>query len=161
MSFREKNNCLDSIIYDIKNSILQTEFTDLTVLRSFSEVYSNVNKLPILTIEYDSVVHQPLEMGNNQHLNDFLIIFNIFAKDEVYKNNLADFLIEEVIINGFNYYNFSIPSNNPRELTGTLSGRLQFLRFIDDRPLNFNANEVHIKDRFRHYIAFTVKLIEL
>ena len=155
--FRLKHNTINSIIEQVQEAVAGTVFSNLTILRAYSNVYAKDVKLPFMVISLESTSSDYFQIGDTNFQKDMLIIFDIYAKNEVYKEDLSDFLVEELIKHNFKYYEYSYISGTDKDLDKVQNGELIFINLISDVSVVFNEFENNEKDQHRHRISFILR----
>ena len=110
------------------------------------ELNKNWN-LPLIQLYVDSKISDPLEIGSNNQLKDYLVIIESRVLFPGQDSNLAEWL-EEKIENGMPYYKYTVNVADPDVPTETASGRIN-LSFVASNPVLL-GEDVDLYDKYRY-----------
>lgn len=150
--FREPRN-VERSVYKYLESEFDSNWTGINKVLSFKDAYKE--DLPVVCVRESDDISTRREVGSNSLVSDYLIIVDIFAKDDGQRMDLAAF-IKDKIKEGCVYYIFSNNPVNKQEILETASGRLTFRNFVANRKIDFGDSPI-AHDRFRHIISFNMR----
>lgn len=151
--FRETRNVELSTIYYIENQFASS-WSGVTVLKT----QPNYDKatFPVVSVRLLSDFSSPKEIGSTALKSVYSFVFDIFAKSDGQRLDLADFL-KGIISSGWTYYVHSHASGGDGTLDRTASGRIQLVGITQNSKIVF-TEEVDDADRFRHIITADVRV---
>lgn len=147
-------NVLQSLISFV-NTKIATEFSGVTVLSSFAEVYDQT--LPVICVRLGNTTYEKAEIGGDSLIREINAFIDIFATDDINAMNMKDLLISN-LKDGF-VYNEYVTSGNTFVST-TANGRVRVLD-LEDYSISFDSdsrNELDIHDRYRWIIILKMSL---
>lgn len=153
-TFREPRNVELSLLYYLETS-LASDWTGVTVLKTFKDVYSTSVALPIICARVDSISTDRKEIGSTTLENRYMVIIDVFTRSEAQRLDLSDY-VKNKLKDGWTYYLHSHVSGDPTTLDRTSGGQCIVTEFIDDSKLDF-GQEVHEKDKYRQSITVRVR----
>jgi hypothetical protein len=157
MAYRITRNFEASII-DFLNAQFESGWGNITVEKTFKRIYGlqmDVNKQEAAICVRALNSNLPkAEIGTNAITRTCLIVIDIFATSDGQREDLKDFIIDE-IKSGCPFYQYVI--SNGTIVSKTQCGRIRVLK-IDDAPVNFNTDKssLAVADRYRHILSLTV-----
>lgn len=152
--FREKRDCELSILYYLETSFT-TDWSNITILKTFNQAYSNDYSLPIVVVSLANTTPSRLEVGSDTLDNRHRIAIHIFATSEAQRLDIADY-VNDKLKDGCVYYEHSHVSGDKSSLDRVANGRLRVMEWISDEK--FEIGEiVDNKDKYRHVIMVTVR----
>lgn len=152
--FRTSRNIELSTIYFLETA-LASDWTGVTVCKTFKEVYASTVPLPIVCVRLAETSTTRLEIGSSTIENRYLIIIDIFSKSDAQRLDLADY-IKDKLKDGWVHYDHSHQSGDNSVLERAANGRDWVTDWNTDGKVDFGeaADE---KDKFRHTISFLVR----
>jgi hypothetical protein len=150
--YRPSRNFEATIIDYIKDSLDITDWTGISVEKSFNRVYDL--PVPVICVRVENTIHEKIEIGDNYTIRNAIILIDIFASSDGQRLDLKDFLIEK-LKNGMPYYEYIIEEG--RIIDKIYIGRLNVIS-ISDTPIDFNVDKSNLDkhDRCRHLLTLTV-----
>ena len=144
---------------------LQDEMTDawsnVTVEKGMSKVYSEDVSLPIVTIRLNTSIINYAELGSSLIYRNMNVLIQVYAESDGQRLDLKDFLIDK-IKGGCPYYEYYIEAN--ANAAGTIkrkvaNGRIHITK-ITDTPIDFDMEKQNLnrKDRFRHMLQINCSI---
>jgi len=125
----------------------------------FSEAYRTALPLPCIVINADDNPDKRIEIGSNQLSNYFNIEFRIFATGNGQRLDLRDWLRDKVM-EGIPYYEFVIDNdNNTIQSNSPLAGRISIIEIIQNRRELRNTDNTDQRDRSRHLLSFSTRIV--
>ena len=112
--------------------------------------------VPCIAIHVDSMTNTKEYLGTNVTLDRRLIIIDVFAENELERENLADWLTE-TLTDGWTYYTYTVNVNTPLTPTKTSAGKVA-VDFVSNTKVNLGPN-VSVFDQHRHRITLTAWVI--
>ena len=150
--YSEPRNVERSVFLHLQNEF-NTKWTNINIVLSFKQAYKA--SVPVVCVREVNDDSTRLEVGSNSLVSDYLIVVDIFAKDEGQRMDLAAF-VKNNIKDGCVYYTFSNNPSNKKEVLQTQDGRITVRRFVTNTKVDFgDSPESH--DRFRHSISFVAR----
>jgi hypothetical protein len=158
-TYRESRNVEGSIISFIQSALISDGWKDVRVEKTFGNVYVDSSKPCILVQEINTGLNR-FEIGNSHFLPRPLININIFAMNDGQRLDLKDWLIEK-LENGVTYYEYVITDGKIDEDSTEPNGRINILRFVDNRKVYENSENVMNLDKYRHLISFECRISKI
>lgn len=150
--FKKSSNVELSLLYYLENS-LATDWSSVGVRKSFASIYSG--DLPSICIRMLDRPKIAKEVGSTTLRTQFLISIDVFSRDDREKLDLSE-AIADFVKEGFVYYEHSQNVVDNKVLDRSENGRVQFLNFTEDRPVDFGET-VEKYDKYRHFISFMME----
>ncbi len=147
--FRTSRNIELSTIFYIDSNVT-SDWSGITVVKGFTNAYSA--SLPVIAVYETDMNLIRQEIGTTTHRKQAGITIDIFATSDGQRIDLADYICDK-LVTGWIYYEHSHASGDNTAMVRTANGRVTFLRFIENRKIEFSEN-VEVQDRFRHTISF-------
>lgn len=151
--FRETRNVELSTIY-----YLEQEFASNWAGVEILKTQPNYDKiaLPVVSVRLISDFSSPREIGSTTLKSVYSFVFDIFAKSDGQRLDLADFL-KETLSSSWVYYLHSHASGGTGTLDRTASGRIHLVNINQNTKVVF-TEDVDDADRFRHIISADVRV---
>lgn len=146
--FQNNRNMELSTIYYFEQ-VFQDNWSGINVVKGFSQVTSA--SLPVVAIGLIEQTTSRFEIGNNKLKNIYVFSFDIFAKSDGQRIDLAGFILDKLKDN-WTYYYFSHPSGDNSSLEKTEKGKIFVTDFVTNTKVEFVEN-MEGYDRFRHSIV--------
>lgn len=129
----------------------------------FSEAYKSSLPLPCIVINADNNSDTRLEVGGNQLSNLFDIEFRIFATGESQRKDLRDWLRDKVMNvdkdSPISYYEYVINNDTDQVESKDEAGRISIIKILINRKELRNTDNIDSRDRSRHLLSFSVRII--
>lgn len=151
--FRETRNVELSTIYYIENQFT-LNWSGVSILKTQPN-YDKV-ALPVISVRLLSDFSVPKEIGSTTLKSVYSFVFDIFAKSDGQRLDLADFL-KGILSSSWTYYVHSHASGGDGTLDRTDSGRIHLVSITQNTKIVF-TEDVDDADRFRHIIAADVRV---
>lgn len=151
--FRQKR-CIELSTIDHIETQIDANWDGVTVVMSFANAYKETG--PTVSIELSDTERNSLEVGTTQQLKFFQVNIDIFGvtKGEGFIKDMSDFLVDDVLKDGWVYYDYSDGSGNT--LNKVANGRIQVSDWITDaRVRSGESSSKH--DKYRHSIVILVR----
>jgi hypothetical protein len=88
--------------------------------------------------------------------NRHMLVIDIFARSDAQRLDLADYVVEEILRDGWVYNSYSHASGNKSQIEGSADGRIYVTNFITNSKLSF-GEQGDPKDRYRQSITVNVR----
>jgi hypothetical protein len=152
--FRERRNTELSLLYYLTTNFA-ADWSEVTVLRSFKQVYAKNIALPVICVSLFSNVPEKREIGSTTYDARYIISIDIFATSEGQRLDLSDYVLSKLPA-GWIHYDHSHPSGDNSTLERSANGRDTLVGIINDAQIN-PTDTIDEKDRHRHTITIRVK----
>lgn len=148
-TYRVTNNIIASTI-DKLNTQKTTDGISVTIVEGFQTAYDFT--LPIIAVYNQDDLITSAEMGSTSFIRDIFIYISIFARTEIEKNDLKDWLLS-FIKDGYDYKQIIMTNGTASKTT---NGRVQ-IKSIRSNSVNFGVNKDKLSehDQYRHLIILT------
>ena len=159
MAYRTSRNIEASIITYL-NSIIATDWSNITVVKGFKQVYNLVmteaKKNAIICVRSGVTTYDRVEVGSSSTKRQSQILIDLFCTSDGQRLDLKDWAIEK-IKGGCIYYEFVISSGGIHAQVD--SGNITILD-IDDVPIDFDVDKdkLDVHDRYRSLITLNVSI---
>lgn len=134
---------------------LGTDWTNVTLEKTFKRVYSKDVSLPIVCVRLADTNNLRKEVGSTAFDNRHIIIVDLFTTSDGMRIDLADYIADK-LKDGWDYKAYSHVSGDNSQITGVADGKIFVTEFIANGKIDFGEN-VDVKDRFRHTISVIVR----
>jgi len=152
--FRQSRNCELSLL-EYLQTCFTNDWSDITLVKSFKQVFSSTVNLPIVCIRLADISSQRREIGSVNLEDKYLVIIDIFARSDAQRLDLADY-IKEKLKNGWTHYDFSHASGDNTTLDKSANGRDFVTEFISNTKVEF-GDDVEDKEKYRQTISIRVR----
>jgi hypothetical protein len=153
-NFRSKR-CIElSSVYYLEQCFA-SDWSDITVVKSFSDAYAKDIKLPVVCVRLSESTPHRRELGSTTVDSTYMIVVDVFAESTAQRNDLSDYIIDK-LKDGWVYYTHARESGTTRGIVRTADGRIQVTEFINDMPVDL-GDTTDQKDRFRHIVTVVVR----
>jgi len=152
--FRESRNVELSVLYYLE-TCYNSDWTGITVVKTFNSAYLDTNTLPIVCIRLASTMTNRLEIGTTTLNNRYNIIIDIFATSDAQRLDLSDYT-KDKLKDGWVHYDHSHVSGDNTTLDRVANGRDFVTAFISDTKLDFGTS-ADVKDKYRQNIYVQVR----
>jgi hypothetical protein len=161
-TYRRTRNFVASII-DYLQTQINSSWSGITVCRGFEEAYGL--PLPVVAVRCESSVTNHGELGDNAEVRDYAIYLDIFATDGGMREDLKDFIMDNMKV-GCPYYDYVTGKTpNGRNTTvqsKTADGRIRVMKMTDTVvKFDIDKDKVVLHDRHRHLVVCTVNRSKL
>jgi len=161
-TYRRTRNIVASVI-DYLTTQINTSWSGITVVKGFEEVYGL--PLPAISIRCESSVRNHGEIGDDAEVRDYQIYIDIFATDGGMREDLKDFIMDNMKV-GCVYYKYvtakTINGRNTTIQSKTAEGRLRVTKMTETNvKFDIDKDKVVVHDRHRHLIVCTVSRSKL
>ena len=148
------SRAIEASLIDFLKSILEVNWTNVTVEKTFSRVYNQTP--PTVCVRVGDTTHLWAEIGNTNTRREAQVLIDLFCTSDGQRLDLKDFIIEN-IKKGSIYYDYVISGGSVHSKTA--NGRIR-VKEIRDVPVDFNIdkNELEPQDRYRHLITLIISL---
>ena len=154
ITFSERRNMELSFLNYITTQI-DASWTNVTVVKTFKEVFAKNVKLPVICVEQDNVNSVRRELGSTTLEKRHLLSLDIFVTSEAMRLDLADFILNQ-LETGWVYNAYARTSGSQTELTGTPDGRVTVTDFLIDQKVDAVENS-NPRERYRHTISVNAR----
>lgn len=154
-SFTRTRDVELSLLFYLESSV-NADWSDITVVKTFKQVYSTTIDLPIICVhlaETNPINRQ--EIGSDTLEERFLLNIAIFSTSDGQRLDLADYITSK-LSTGWTHYLHSHSSGSNTELSRVASGRDKVSAFITNEKID-PTDTIDPKDRHRHNITIQVK----
>ena len=103
--FQQNRNVELSTLYYLETN-LATDWSDVTVVKTFKQVYAKNINLPIVCLRLADTASKRLEIGSKTLDDIYLIIIDIFANSDGMRLDLA-YYIKDKLKDGWVHYDHS------------------------------------------------------
>ena len=160
--YRRTRNIEASII-DYLIDCLANSWSGISVVKGFEQAYGL--NLPVIAVRSESSVTNHGELGDNAEVRDYQIYIDIFATDGGMREDLKDFIMDNMKV-GCVYYNYiTAKTSNGRNTTvqtKTADGRIRVMKMTETNvKFDIDKDKVVVHDRHRHLIVCTVSRSKL
>lgn len=135
---------------------LASAWPGTTVLQTFAQVYAKSYDVPIVCVRLSDVQSSRLEVGSDALDERFLIVIDIFAKDDGQRLDLAAYIKGLLQTGWVNYEHSRVSGDTTGALSKTVDGRCWVTQFVTDAKIDIGES-VDTKDRYRHNISIRVR----
>lgn len=133
----------------------EANWNNITLVKTFRQVYDKGFEPPIVSAFLENSFSNRKEIGNTALTKTHSINIHIFATSDGQRIDIAEFIVEKLKTD-WNYYEYSHPSGDHSTLQRSgASGKIHAVSFDLDTAIRF-AENVDVKDRFRHQINVSV-----
>ena len=155
-TYRRTRNIIASII-DYLTTQINASWTGVTVCKGFEEAYGL--PLPAVSIRCESSTRNHGEIGDNAEVRDYQIYIDIFATDGGMREDLKDFIMDNMKV-GCVYYKYvtakTINGRNTTIQSKTVEGRIRVTKMTETNvKFDIDKDKVVVHDRHRHLIVLT------
>jgi hypothetical protein len=152
--FRDSRNVELSTLYYLEQCFA-SDWSGITCLKTFADVYSKDQTLPIVCVRLASTTSTYLELGDGTLLNHYLIIIDLFCRSDAQRLDLSDY-IKSKLSAGWTHYAHSHASGDNTTLERTADGRDYVRTWTTDSKIDIPGSTDE-KDRYRHNISILVR----
>lgn len=152
--FRIRRNTELSLLYYLETNFA-ADWSEVTVLKSFKQVYSKNVSLPVVCVSLISNVPERREIGSSIYDGNYILSVDIFATSEGQRLDLADYLLSKVS-DGWIHYDHSHPSGDNSTLERSSNGRDTVTGIVTDTRID-PTETIDEKDKYRHNLTIRVK----
>lgn len=155
MAYRISRNLEASLIDFINDNLSDDGWQNIRVEKAFAEVYKGT--LPCILINVLEIRPEKLEIGSKTNIKYFTVNIRIFATSDGQREDLSDWLFD-LLEDDVDYYKYTVTSRQVSEKT--FGGRIEILRFFENRKELTNTEALEAVDRYRHLLSFECKIAE-
>lgn len=152
--FNISRNIELSLLYYIETNF-NTDWSGVTVLKSFKNVYAKDINIPIVCVELIDTITTRREIGTTTLEERYIISTHLFCRSNGQRLDFASYL-KDKLSTGWSHYDHSHASGDNSNLVRTANGRDFVTNFITDSKIEFSEN-IDPKDKFRHNIVVEVR----
>jgi len=149
--------CVDTITTKLSDG----GWTEITVQKHYKNI-KNLT-LPIIVVRVADTTHERIQIGDSTMIRRPIIIIDIFATSDGNREDLKDFLIDE-LKDGMIMYDYTTTTSGRNTTVNTkiANGRITILN-IEDTPLDMDTDKENLSpvDRFKHRITLSCLLSKL
>jgi hypothetical protein len=169
--YKESRNIEKSCIEAIKIILLEHNYDNVEVVRTFKKVYEipfdPKKGTAVICVRIGDTSYTGMELGSNLTMREPLILIDLFTSSDGQRLDLKDILISG-LKGGFDYYEYTTIGGVTEDAyydSGESSNGSIEVNKIGDTPLDFgiNKSELDPHDRYRSLITlhcFKTKLEE-
>lgn len=153
MAYFGIGRCIERSIIDYLKDSFTTDWTslDITVVKSFTDAYTK--KLPVLSIEYDDIDTEGVEIGSTKINKKYYLNLNFFARNAGERIDIVDFVIDK-LKDGCPLYQYEYESGGFDNITGSNIGRCNIT--IEDTTKIDTFENSDKMDKYRYLINISV-----
>jgi len=153
-NYFQTNRNVELSTLDYFEGEFSNKWSDITIVKNFTKAYEK--PLPVVCISLISQSTDRLEIGNTRLSNRYLLNFDIFAKSDGQRIDLAGFILSK-LASSWTYYIYSHSSSSSSDyLSKTEDGKIFVEEFIANEKINYIDSE-DVKDQYRHIITVAVR----
>lgn len=159
LNWKERRNLENSFVDHITDYITTNNITVLDENGDSKNILTvagskvDINwSLPVIQIYMDGKVAPRLSIGSSKRQKSFLVIIDIRALDKGMQLDLTE-LVEDIINNGFIFYNIQPNPGDPDNPTKTQEGYVS-VDFVSNIPLRLGDN-ADLFDKYRQNISLS------
>lgn len=153
--YRISRNLEASLVDFIIEKLTDDGWQDIRVEKAFLEAFKGT--LPCIVVNALEIRPERLEIGGKTNIKYFTVNIRIFATSDGNRLDLSDWLFD-LLEDDVAYYKYTITTGQVSEKT--LGGRIEILRFFENRKELTNTETLEAVDRYRHLLSFECKIIE-
>ena len=152
--FSEVRN-LELSLMDYLVSKFTTDWTGVTVVKTFNDVYASTINLPVVCVRLAQTNSTRLEVGTDTLWNNYLIIIDVFCRSDAQRLDLSYYIKEQIKL-GWVHYDYSHKSGDNTTLEKSANGTDYISKFLSDAKVEIGSSSDE-KDKYRQTISFTVR----
>jgi len=157
MSYFRETRCLENSIIDYLTTSFNADWSDVDVVKTFKEVYSNTLTVPIVCVRVINDTNRRRELGANTLWVEYDVMIDIFARSDSQRLDLADY-VKDKLKDGCTYYTYSHASGDKETLETTAAGDVFMLRINTNGRVELYTDDLDPKDRYRHSMSITFRV---
>jgi len=147
-TFREQRNIEASIEDWLKEILIEHNWTNITIEKSFKKVYTQ--KFPVICMNITSTESVRKEIGNKVWINYYTLSIRIFGENDGQREDLTDFLSDK-LENDVDYYEYK--TREGQVVDKELKGRICLLKILRNEKEFSTSETVEKEDRYRQLIS--------
>lgn len=109
-----------SFIKFVQDAVATSDISSVAVIDGYPERYEDIStKLPIITIQHARVDHVPAGLGEGTYIKKVPYVIDVFANSTGQRDDIVDWLAENILHRRFTVWDFNYSIANPDELGKT------------------------------------------